>query len=808
MYRLALLLAVVATAASAQEIAVTTDDDEFGENPAACSLREAVQAANTAADFGGCIYPGANPTIRLEADRYRFTRAGALEDANATGDLDLLVPLTISGSTTGETTINGRRLDRVIHVHGVAVTIQHARIRDGRAFRDEEDLNGLDGGGILATDADLTLTDLIILDNRAGDGARESPGGNGGNGGGLALLGGSATITDVRFENNRAGDGGEERDNDGLETRGGDGGHGGAIYAIGTVVFTDGEVTDNRAGNGGSGGLDGEEAAGGSGGHGGGLWVNGSPSLTRLLVRGNAAGDGGDEAAGSDEGAPGGGAGHGGGLYVLGGATLTEVDLLGNRSGAGGNGYTFGSGSASASGGDGGGLWLQGGGLSYERGTVENNTASAGGTGRTSGNGGGMHIDATGTVVLADLRIENNRTADGADERWDEEGAGYGGEGGGARIGARTIRVLRSVVRGNATGSGGDAEEYAGRGGQGGGLYTLSDSLLVLQSTFAGNTTGNAGTATDFGTGERGGDGAAIYARDRFPTPALVTVESSTFSGNTTGMGGAGGFGPPGRGGSGGALSSAAPVLIRNSTLVGNTLLRFSATAPLAEGGGIRAGAGATVENSIVAGNRSGDTPDDCAAPVVATFLLTSPGTGCDGPGTLLVSPEEVFTRVLLPLADNGGPTPTHGLFVASPALDSGDCPSPSTDQRGFPRPVDDPNAPNTTLGCDIGAFEGQEGEVVVVDAEPTPEASSSLALTVAPNPSAGPASVTLRAEPGTRATIHLLDVRGRLVRVLHEGAVPADGLALETGVLPVGVYLVRALTDEEATTARLLVLR
>lgn len=60
------------------------------------------------------------------------------------------------------------------------------------------------------------------------------------------------------------------------------------------------------------------------------------------------------------------------------------------------------------------------------------------------------------------------------------------------------------------------------------------------------------------------------------------------------------------------------------------------------------------------------------------------------------------------PLADNGGPTPTHALRFDSPAIDAGHHGGATTDQRGLPRPIDDPNTPNADGGdgCDIGAYE------------------------------------------------------------------------------------------------------
>ncbi len=71
------------------------------------------------------------------------------------------------------------------------------------------------------------------------------------------------------------------------------------------------------------------------------------------------------------------------------------------------------------------------------------------------------------------------------------------------------------------------------------------------------------------------------------------------------------------------------------------------------------------------------------------------------------------------PLADNGGPTPTHALLPGSPALDAGNS-TIATDQRGFRRPVDLPAVANATggNGSDIGAFEldtAQSGSNFVV---------------------------------------------------------------------------------------------
>ncbi len=62
-----------------------------------------------------------------------------------------------------------------------------------------------------------------------------------------------------------------------------------------------------------------------------------------------------------------------------------------------------------------------------------------------------------------------------------------------------------------------------------------------------------------------------------------------------------------------------------------------------------------------------------------------------------------------MPLADNGGTTPTHALLGGSPAIDKGNCFGCSLNQRGSTRPVDLPT-PNAAGGdgSDIGTFELQ----------------------------------------------------------------------------------------------------
>jgi CSLREA domain-containing protein len=119
----------LAPTAQATTIAVTTTQDQFGEDGTACGLREALQAAVTDAAFGGCPAGSTLDTITLEPTpyiNYALTRTGAGEDANATGDLDASGDgvIILQGQGAHLTTIDARGLDRVLDVlPGAAVQV-------------------------------------------------------------------------------------------------------------------------------------------------------------------------------------------------------------------------------------------------------------------------------------------------------------------------------------------------------------------------------------------------------------------------------------------------------------------------------------------------------------------------------------------------------------------------------------------------------------------------------------------------------------------------------------------------------------
>lgn len=93
-----------------------------------------------------------------------------------------------------------------------------------------------------------------------------------------------------------------------------------------------------------------------------------------------------------------------------------------------------------------------------------------------------------------------------------------------------------------------------------------------------------------------------------------------------------------------------------------------------------------SVSGSIIAGNSAPVGPDCDAkegpqAVSQGGNVFGPQGCGTPGPGDVLTA-----DPLLGPLADNGGPTPTHALLPGSPAIDNGLDLGLKTDQRGVER--------------------------------------------------------------------------------------------------------------------------
>ena len=237
---------------------------------------------------------------------------------------------------------------------------------------------------------------------------------------------------------------------------------------------------------------------------------------------------------------------------------------------------------------------------------------------------------------------------------------------GGAIRSVENLTVKQSIISGNQT---------VGLS-FGGGIFAGGTGALTVQdSTLSGNTSYSGGALINYASG------------------GSVTIENSTLSGNNS------------NGYAGGAIFNQGPLTISSSTIsknIGNG------------GGGIftRFGHSVDLSNTIVADNENvGGSPSNLGgtAPGTNTYNLIGPGATFGMVDGVAGNQVGVTNPLLGPLANNGGPTPTHALLPGSPALDAGDTPL-IDDQRDLTRPVDLASIANAAGGdsSDIGAYEAQ----------------------------------------------------------------------------------------------------
>lgn len=236
-----LLVAGLAVAGPAQAatITVTTTADDYNLNVGSCSLREAITAANTDAAFGGCPAGSGDDVIQLQALTYTLDELGAQENANVTGDLDILADSTINGPSTGFATIDANDIDRVFDVRILSCATSTSCVTMNRLI--VEDGTAGSGGGVTAVG--LTFTNGIIRNNTASAG------------GGADVV--RSTFIGSTIEDNTADVGGGLRSNDGdltlIRTRvdGNDATDdqesGGGIWIEGNLSVTDSAVTFNTS---------------------------------------------------------------------------------------------------------------------------------------------------------------------------------------------------------------------------------------------------------------------------------------------------------------------------------------------------------------------------------------------------------------------------------------------------------------------------------------------------------------------------------------------------------------------------------
>ena len=301
----------------------------------------------------------------------------------------------------------------------------------------------------------------------------------------------------------------------------------------------------------------------------------------------------------------------------------------------------------------------------------------SGNTAPSGYSGGGIHNDG-GTLTLTDSTISNNSASE------------YGG---GINNYFGTLKLNNSTVSGNSAAYGGGIDNYLG-------------TLTLVNSTVNNNS------ASEYGGG--------IFNAEE----GTATITNSTISGNTAGLEG------------GGINLKSGTLTLSNSTVTNNR----------SEFGAIRnVGGTVNVRSTIIAGNidsDGGDAPDVAGAFISQGYNLIGAsdystgfvnGVNNDQVGSVAYP----INPMLGPLQNNGGPTFTHALLPGSPAIDAGNS-TLKTDQRGFLRPVDQPDAiyPNADGGnaADIGAFEVQN--------TPPVAQCKNVTVTLAPGQMTAPADI------------------------------------------------------------------
>ena len=204
--------------ASAATIPVTTNIDEYNTGPL-CSLREAVQTANTDTAFGGCApedpFTSDPDQIEVPSNLYALDEIGCGENDvgtdNTCEDLDVLQAAVIRNTGDDPVQIDGSESFRVFDLQADDTTLSGLTVEDGfedfgggmRLGRDTLIENSTirsntaslgNGGGIYsAGTADLTLENVTISGNEAA-----------GSGGGITTAGTSAVMRGVTVTSNTA----------------------------------------------------------------------------------------------------------------------------------------------------------------------------------------------------------------------------------------------------------------------------------------------------------------------------------------------------------------------------------------------------------------------------------------------------------------------------------------------------------------------------------------------------------------------------------------------------------------------------
>jgi hypothetical protein len=250
--------------------------------------------------------------------------------------------------------------------------------------------------------------------------------------------------------------------------------------------------------------------------------------------------------------------------------------------------------------------------------------------------------------------------------------------GGGILNDHSTLTLNNCTLSGNSASAGGGIYNYAQ-------TYGSPGTLTLNNCTFSGNSAEG---------GFFGGGG--IYNDGSQHGYATLTLNNCTLSGNSAGSAGGGGI-------YNNADTGTATLQLFACTLSGNSASAGGGIYNYAYGGGT-----ATLEmgNTILKAGSLGANIANSSGTITSDGYNLSSDNG--GDFFRSVGDQMNTEPMLAPLKDNGGPVWTMMPLPGSPAIDQGKGFGLTTDQRGRPRPYDNPTTPNGFLGdgSDIGAVE------------------------------------------------------------------------------------------------------
>ncbi|MGD2157599.1 MAG: CSLREA domain-containing protein, partial [Anaerolineales bacterium] len=423
-------------------ITVNTTDDELNSD-SDCSLREAIQAANSDSAVSGCAAGSGVDIITLPAGFYTLTIPGTGEDDNATGDLDITSDLTINGEV-GSTIIQAgtnlnNGIDRVLDIHNAIVDMNHLWIEYGKTPNTPGEI---DGGGIRNSYGTLTLNNSYVSSNSGHW-----------RGGGIYSTGGMLTLNNTTVGSNNADVGGGIFNQshttmtlNSSSVSGNNAYDAGGIRSHGTLTLTNTTVSANVAEHDGGGISNGQFST---------LKLENSTVSTNTAER------------------------DGGGIHNRGSMILDNSNLIDNTAD-----------SDHDLSGNGGGIWNEGP-LDVYNSAISNNNATY---------GGGIYINGDITLILSKSTVADNVCAyNGAGiynggssaflvlHRSTIKGNDTGlGNGGGIYHGSGDMTLNTCTVSGNTSGNSGGGIYTAG-------TLTLNNSTIAHNAADVNNSSGDGG---------------------------------------------------------------------------------------------------------------------------------------------------------------------------------------------------------------------------------------------------------------------------------------------------------------------------